>query len=82
MYKSLTLLLIAIAAFYMGYNYLFNTEKVIAKHLSQYREGSWLHKLLSGSSNFLRLKVIGAFIILFAIMLIWATIVLIVKKRG
>lgn len=70
MYKSIIILFVtAILLFFIGYNFVFNTEKTITKYitLSKYKEGSSFYNLLTNQSNIMWLKIAGYGIILFAL---------------
>lgn len=83
MYKSvLILFIVSIVLFYIGYNFAFNTIKMIAKYISlaNYKEGSFFYKLLSSKTNILWMKIAGFAIIGFAFIIFILMMILIFKK--
>jgi type IV secretory pathway component VirB8 len=83
MYKSIFILLIvSILLLFIGYNFAFNTNKTMSKYISlaNYKEDSYLYKLLSSESNILWMKIVGYGILVFALITFIAMVLTILKK--
>lgn len=84
MYKSIiTLLVISILLFLLGYNFVFNTHKTIAKYisLSKYEEDSRFYKLLSSDNNALWIKIIGVVLLILVVIILCGVIFLFLSKK-
>jgi len=81
MYKYIILLGASILLFVLGYNFVFNTAKMIRKYLllSNYKEGTYLHRVLSGQGNILWVKVAGILVIIFALILLCSLMILLMQ---
>lgn len=80
MYKSILLLLVtATVLFFIGYYFVFNTEKIITKYinLTNYKLSSNIYNLLTRQSNILWMKITGYGIILFALITLILMMILI-----
>lgn len=80
MYKSILLLLVtATVLFFIGYSFVFNTEKIITKYinLTNYKLSSNIYNLLTRQSNILWMKITGYGIILFALITLILMMILI-----
>lgn len=59
---------ISIILFFIGYNFVFKTQRTIAvyKSLAKIEKGTSLYEMLSGESHLLWMKITGVAILLFA----------------
>jgi hypothetical protein len=83
MFKSIVILfIISIVLFFIGYNFVFNTVKIISKYitLSEFKEGSYFYKQLSSEANIAWMKIVGYGMLMFSIITFVSMIVLILKN--
>ncbi len=59
--SAVFLLIFSIVLLLIGFNFVFNPHKVIAKFISltKYKEGTFFHKLLINDSRILWLRIVG-----------------------
>lgn len=85
MIKSIILLFISsVILFLIGYSFIFNPCKVIAKFISltKYKEGTFFYKLLSNDSNVPWLRIVGIAIMILALLLVLGMIILFFNNRN
>lgn len=83
MYKSiLTLFAVSVLLFFIGYYFVFKTEKMIYKFISltKFKEGSYLYNQMTSQSNFIWMKIIGYGFFLFGFILFILIVLLIFRK--
>ncbi len=79
---SLVLITASVLLFFLGYNFLFNTRKIITKmaSMANYREGSFMYKMVTSNSNIIWVKIGGGAAIVMALLYFSGAMIILLDK--
>ncbi len=79
---SLVLITASVLLFFLGYNFLFNTRKTITKmaSMANYREGSFMYKMVTSNSNIIWVKIGGGAATVMALLYFSGAMIILLDK--